>query len=374
MSRRRARPRAQALAGLSIAVLLLAATAFAFSRNGESGDDGGGEIVLTGPADLDAAPAATTTSAAAAENRPASESRRRLQRALDSAVGEAAALGGAVEAAVVLDGGTTLVAAEPGEPERAMRAWSMSKVLTAIALLRAQGWGERPGRSLSSEAEEAMTGALVRSENCRQRRMVLELQQAAGGTPADALAALADTAGIAGASIEMVEAPERPEPICHPFLETQRQIADPLAPGLLLGTSTWTVASAARLAYALGDGRYGAALTERLLALLREPKLPSRESPAGDYTAALDWGAGSALVDLQPAYKAGWGGTLQGQFLVGQLAVVQMPGGGVAGIAVAFHPDTQPPKDDPGLTAGPTAVETVMAAVGAQLETASTRR
>lgn len=362
----------------AVALLLVAVTAFAVACGGgdagtASGDDSD-EIVLTGPDRPAATPDMGTAPIPSGGGAATSARRRALQRALDSAVGEAAALGGAVEAAVVLDRGAALTAAAPGDPEQPMRAWSMSKVLTAIALLRANGWGEDAGRALSGEAGDAMTGALVRSENCRQRRVVLELQRAAGGGPADALAALAETAEIAGASVAMADKPEPPEPICHPFLDTQRELADSRAPGLLLGTSTWTVASAARLAYALGDGRYGAALSTHVLELLRAPKQPSREAPPGDYTAALDWGAGRALAALRPAYKAGWGGTLQGRFLAGQLAVVELPGDGVAGIAVAFHPDTQPPKDDPGLTAGPDAVETVMAAVAAQLDAGATRR
>ncbi|HEV2790527.1 MAG TPA: hypothetical protein VGV69_04430, partial [Solirubrobacterales bacterium] len=133
-----------------------------------------------------------------------------------------------------------------------------------------------------------------------------------------------------------------------------------LAPALLLGTSEWRVADAVRFMHALGSGAYGHVLSERILNLMREPKERSREILPEEFTAAVDWGAGRALRVLDPAYKAGWGGTQQGAFMAGQMAVVELPSGERAALAVMFHPAVQPGQDDPGLTPAPQALEAVM--------------
>lgn len=294
--------------------------------------------------------------------------RRRVRRALQVGVERAAALGGSVHAAAMSSGwrAPAVVASDPANGDEGMRLWSTSKVLTAVALLRHAGWGDRPGEALSREVEDALTGALVRSENCRQRRVVLELQRAAGGA-SEVLTELAEIAAVAEAHVELGSDVEPPQPMCQAFLETQQGIAEPLGPALLLGTSTWRMVDAARFAHALAAGRYGDALGDRVLELMRLPKQPSRETPPGDYTAAPDWGAGRALAGFTPAYKAGWGGTLLDDFFVTQLAALELEGGGVVSLAVAFHPDLQPPKDDPGLTPGPEAVEAVMEAVRGEL-------
>lgn len=323
-----------------------------------------GEVVLgvsDGPQSTEAAPAEGVAD-------PMRGERRRIRRALRAGVDRAASLGGSVHAAALLSGwrAPVAIASDPADAGRAMRLWSTSKVLTAVALLRRAGWGDAPGQRLSPEVDAALAGALVRSENCRQRRIVLELQEAASGAEharADLVRIVAD----AGARIALGADVEPPQPICRPFLETQRGSADPMAPTLLLGTSLWSMADAARFAHALASGRYGDAVADRVLGLMRVPKRASRETPPGDYTAALDWGAGRALAELAPAYKAGWGGSLLDDFFVTQVAALELEGGDVASLAVAFHPDVQPPKDDPGLTPGPAAVEAVMHAVGEEL-------
>lgn len=294
--------------------------------------------------------------------------RRSLRRELQAGARRAATLGGSVHAAAMLSGweAPVVAASDPADADRAMRLWSTSKVLTAVALLREAAWDDRPGERLSPEVEEALTGALVRSENCRQRRVVLELQEATG-SPEQARSELAAIVASAGADIALGSEVERPQPICRPFLETQRATADPMAPALLLGTSTWTMADAVRFANALASGRYGDAVGNRVLDLMRRPKQPSRETPPGDYTAALDWGAGRALAGFDPAFKAGWGGTLIDDFFVSQMVVLDLPDGGTASLAIAFHPNVQPSKDDPGLTPGPDAVEVVVQAVGDEL-------
>lgn len=288
----------------------------------------------------------------------------RLGRALKAAVGRGAALGGDVEVAVMVDGWREplVETSEPTEGARFMRMWSMSKVATMVALLNELGWDERRGRPTSAEVDEALEGAIVRSENCRQRRVVLELQRVAGGAEA-ARAALAGIFRRSGATARIATESEPPESICLPYLETQVEIADPLAPALLLGASTWRIEDAVLFMHALSSGKFGTSVSERVLELMREPKGTSSEIPPGELTAPLDWGAGRAFAGLSPAYKAGWGGTLNGDFLAGQIALVRLPGGDPLTIAVAFHPHTQPLRDDPGITAAPAAIELIMRAL-----------
>jgi hypothetical protein len=109
--------------------------------------------------------------------------RTRLAARLQRGVDEAADEGGTAEAAIMLDDWNEPVIAgseEHGET-RFMRLWSMSKMATMVAALRALGWGQRPGRPISPELDAALNGAITRSENCRQHRVVLELQRLTGG-------------------------------------------------------------------------------------------------------------------------------------------------------------------------------------------------
>lgn len=319
-----------------------------------------------GAADPPPARAAAAPAAAGAGDSAHPPARQPVERELSRAVSAAAQEGGgAVQAAVMLDGWPTpiAVASESGAALQPMRMWSIAKVVTAVALLRQLGWGGRAGIEPSPQVAEAMHDAIVRSENCRQRRLVLGLQRLAGG-PAGARAAIAETLAAAGADAELRVEVESPEAICHDYLRTQEgSVADPFAPTLLLGTATWPIGALAAFLHALGRGSYGAAVEGRLLPLMRLPKSRSTEVPSSEFTADLDWGAGRALAGLDPAYKAGWGGTLQGAFVVVQGAVVELPDGRTLTLGVAFHPDAQPSRDDPGLTAGPAAIESVMGAI-----------
>jgi hypothetical protein len=257
----------------------------------------------------------------------------------------------------MLDASTRPIVAtsERRGPSRYMRMWSMSKVATMIALLRVLGWGNRPGRATSPEVDRALRGAITRSENCRQRRVVLELQRLAGGV-ASARRAMAGVFARAGGRARIATEVEAPEPQCIAFLRSQVEIPDPLAKTLLLGTSTWRASDAVRLAHALAIGAYERAISARVLTLMSAPKRPSRESPPGEFTAPLEWGAGLAFAGLDPAFKPGWGGSLNGNFLAGQLAVVPIAADDHLSIAVMFHPDAQPSRDDPGITAAPRAL------------------
>lgn len=293
---------------------------------------------------------------------------RQLERALQAGVASAAGLGGEVEAAAMLDGSPAplVASSEAGGAERYMRLWSISKVVTMIAFFQRLGWGERRGETPPPEVIEALAGALTRSENCRQRRVVLELQQVEGGIP-ETRQALAEELDSVGADFRPGSQVAPPEAICLPFLHQQIEIADPLAPALLLGTSRWRVTDAVRLAHGLAVGSFGKALSKEALTLMTMPKQPSRESEEGELTAPLDWGAGRVFGDLAPAYKAGWGGSLNGNFLAGQIVVVKLPGGDHLSLAVMFHPSAQPERDDPGITVAPEAIEAVQQTVRSAL-------
>ena len=292
--------------------------------------------------------------------------RRLIVAALRQGVQKAALLGGSVEAGVMLNSWKQPLvdSSEPDGASRWMRMWSMSKVVTMVALLRAKGWGEDPGEPLSGEVEAALRRAITRSENCPQRRVVLALQEATGGT-GGAREAMAEVLQAAGAEGRISTEVAGPDSSCLEYLESQRQIAEPLAATVLLGTSTWRIGDAVRFMRALGSSAYGRAVSERVLSELRLPKERSTEILPSEYTAAVDWGAGRAFAGFDPAYKAGWGGTEQDAFLAGQMAVLELPGGGRVEVAVAFHPDRQPAEDDPGLTAAPQALARVMAALAA---------
>jgi hypothetical protein len=291
-----------------------------------------------------------------------------ITAALERGVHKASQLDGVVEAAVMLGPWKApAIAATPRrDASRSMRMWSMSKVLTFVSLLRQEGWGAKPGKPLTPEVSAALRAAITRSENCPERRVVLELQHVAGG-PAQAREVMARVLHAAGASADISTESSPPESSCVPYLEAQHEIEDPLGDGLLVGISTWTVDDAVRFAHALATDVYGQAVTRRVLELMRQPKKRSRVVLPSEYTPRLDWGAGHALQSMNPAYKAGWGGTEQGEFMAGQIVVVDRPGGGRAALAVMFHPDVQPPLDDPGRTAAPHGLELVMESVAKAL-------
>jgi len=310
------------------------------------------------------------SSAKAHVRAPAGESSReaaqraRLTAELQHGVDRAAAMGGTAEGAIMLGAwrAPVVVTSEARGEGRFMRLWSMSKVPTAIAVLRGLGWGRRPGRPISPELDEALHGAITRSENCRQRRVVLELQRLSGGTAA-ARQALRSVFRDAGAEVRVGTQIAPPEANCLEYLETQTELAEPLAPALLLGTSTWRVGDAARLAHALSVDAYGAAISHEVLGLMRLPKQPSREVVPGELTAPLDWGAGESLP-RGTAYKPGWGGSLHGNFLAGQIAIADLPRIGRAALVGVFHPDEQPSRDDPGITAAPAALDAIFSSLG----------
>lgn len=291
-----------------------------------------------------------------------------ITAALERGVHEATRLGGAVEGAVMLGPWKTpaVAASSPSDASRSMRMWSMSKVLTFVSLLREEGWGKRPGKPLTPEVSKALDAAITRSENCQERRVVLELERVAGGAEA-ARAEMSEVLAEAGTEADLSTESAPPESSCVGYLETQHEVDEPLGEALLVGVSTWTVDAAVRFAHALATDVYGRAVSHRVLGLMRVPKERSHVVLPSEYTPSPNWGAGRALRELDPAYKAGWGGVEQGEFMAGQIVVVDPPGHGSAALAVMFHPDVQPPLDDPGRTAAPHGLEVVMEPVGKAL-------
>jgi hypothetical protein len=234
-----------------------------------------------------------------------------------------------------------------------MRMWSLAKPVEALAVLEV---AERQGVRTTPAFEVAMERSLRRSENCSARRMVLELEQLTGG-PEGARNAFADVLAESGARAmpgTQRDGAAEQSAHCTAFLEQHGDgLRAPNGVAVLLGTSEWTIRDAIAFAHALGSGRFGGA-GERVLATLAQPKLLSEE-PGAVFTAATNWGAGEALATFGPAYKSGWGGTQQHDFLAGQYAVVEANGHRVA-LAVVFHPSEEPDADDPGSTRAPAAL------------------
>lgn len=309
--------------------------------------------------------------AATAADAPSPETRRRVGRVLETAVEAGARHDGEMEIGLMPEGWPRPVvrATSRRAARRPFRAWSVSKVMTAVALLRRMGWSDRRGAPLPAEVSEAIDRALVRSENCPQRRLTIELQRIAGGTPESARSALADVLGDARARrFDIARQAQPPEALCSSYMEQATGVLDPNATALLAGTTMWTIGDAVRFAGALRAGVYGRAVARRVLGAMRQPKLRSEEIQPIDFTAPLDWGVGAVFGDGEVPYKAGWGGTQHGAFLAEQIAIVPFADESWAALAIAFHPHVQPPRDDPGTTHAPAAMAEAVRAVVAGLE------
>jgi hypothetical protein len=305
------------------------------------------------------APRAAATATAAPANKEG-RSRDAIEAALKRGITAAEAMGGTAEAAVMVEGWDQPVTAGDNRRDK-MRMWSMSKPATAIAAIEA---AERKRLAPSAELADAMRGAITRSENCRQRRVVLGLQKLAG-TPAKAKEGWESVLARAGDTDVAIVEPPAAQVVgaCAEWWKTQTGV-NPAANAFQLGVVTWTVADAARFAFALGQGRYDEP-GKTVLGLMRLAKQKSRESEDGEYTPGLKWGAGNAFAGFSPAYKAGWGGHDKGNYLAGQYVVLD---GGKVALAVMFHPTKQPATDDPGLTVAPKAIEKIMDTVKPELK------
>ncbi len=235
------------------------------------------------------------------------------------------------------------------------RMWSMSKPVAVIATYKA---AQRQGEALGTSLVTAATDAITRSDNCAERRIILGLQQLTGGL-APALSAFDEVLAQAGDRAAIT--PERgvlSEPSCLAYFRQRAPTNTPNAEAWEFGTDEWTVAQAAAFAHALADGAYGSAgrFALALMAMPKRASLASIEGPSGDHIANLQWGAGTAFAPWHPAYKPGWGGSEQGNFLTGQIVVLETANPPVA-IAAMFYPTKEPATDDVGATAGPEALE-----------------
>lgn len=297
--------------------------------------------------------AARPPAAPQAGAKPSTRWRSALSDALKAGRREANALGGHTDAAIWATGWSGPVVI--GDPARRARLWSVFKPIVALAALKAADAAGKPGGS--SETRAAIELALRRSDNCAARRVVLSLQQLTGGVTAAAEQVSAILDG-AGSQADISTTTGQADEVCRAYLQASKNLTEPLAPGLQLGTSTWTVRDAVTFAHALGSGFYGADGV-RVQALMRAPKSRSDVVPAAQYTVKdPEWGAGVALAERDPAFKGGWGGVQQGRFLVGQIAMFNVGKTRIA-MAVYFHPSEQPALDDPGKTAGPAALQAV---------------
>ncbi len=143
-----------------------------------------------------AALAPRTQSAAPAEGKPSGSRgsvlrtrKREMARfrfALERGVAQARDLDGHVQAAVWVDDWPAPIAVGD-DLRRPLRMWSLAKPVEAVAALQ---FASRKRVQLTAGFTLAMERALRRSENCSARRIVLELEQLAGG-PAGARVAFA---------------------------------------------------------------------------------------------------------------------------------------------------------------------------------------
>lgn len=280
--------------------------------------------------------------------------RGRLSDTLTDAITAADSLGGHASVALWLDGWSTPIVAG-ADPWAYGRMWSMSKPVAAIAAYEA---AEEQDHTLTPALVTAMTDAITRSDNCGERRVILGIQQMTGG-----LAGTLSTFDgvLAQAGVTPSQTPQRDglsEPTCLPYLQKRAPTATPDAVAWQFGTERWTVRQAVAFSHALAIGAYGRAgkFVLGLMATPKQPELAALEGPSGDHIANLQWGAGSAFAPWHPAYKPGWGGSQQHDFLAGQIVVLQDAHPSVA-LAAMFRPTVEPLDDDVGATAAPQALE-----------------
>ena len=298
----------------------------------------------------------------AGDSSPTPVSRGALQAALSGAVQQVTQRYGTVQVAVMLDSWTQplLLGEQLANP---MRLWSLSKPVVATTLLRQREERDSPTTDLALYLERAMR----RSDNCAMRELTIKLQDDTGGI-AGARAAIEETAGLAGANVEITDAQTDTEgSVC--ISPTYAGLSPSFAHrrALLAGTATWTIDDAIHFVHGLQAGALDVpghpSISGRLLGLMRLTKEPSDEPLAGHLTAPPTWGAGDVFTARcwNVAYKAGWGGAQAHiPWLASQIGSVALAGGHHLDFAVAVHPYTQPPDDDPGLTDAPRGISLVL--------------
>ncbi len=293
---------------------------------------------------------------------PAAGSRVTLQSALRRGVAEAHDLGGEAAAAVWVDGDVMPILG--GSTAVVHRMWSMSKAVVTIAALKAVA--DRPDPVLWS----AMNDAIIRSDNCAIRRVIVGLQDRLGGVAA-ATDAFERVLSVAHARIERTPQSASPESECVRYLDNHQGglPGSDLGVAAEFGTAEWTESDAISFAHGLSVGDYGAS-GARLLGLMALPKQPPLEEPPPPLAPPPDWGAGAAFpASWHPAWKAGWGGSqdVPPHFLAGQIVALRLGDVPVAVTAI-FLPGAQPATDNPGLTRAPRALELMFGAVRVGLE------
>jgi hypothetical protein len=267
---------------------------------------------------------------------PSKDTLRALVREADRRHGGRAQL-------AVTDGARVVAAASRGSASRPFRMGSVGKVATAVALLGRGG-------TLKPDVRRAIDDALIGSGNCAQRQLMIELQRRAGGIePARrALARVLTRSGVRHANLAVDAVPNRTG--CSRYL-AGASTPGATGPALQMGTVTWRLSDAARFAHALD----GLPVADRLRRAKRHA--PDDDAVGSDVSGDPRWGAGLALADLRPAYKAGWGGL--GRALIYE----QVIHAGGYGIAVTFEPRAQPATDDPYRTRAPQALRELLRAL-----------
>ncbi len=291
----------------------------------------------------------------------------RLQRALSSALNEAAAagdaLGGTTSLAIWLQGSPAPLLASTGRSQRS-RFWSIAKPIAAVAAYRTAASGD--SRSLTTAASDAIR----RSDNCGERVVILELERLAHGAQ-QAKEAFGRVLVQAGAHFTAASGRESlaAQPECLPYLRDRARVVDPALATWQFGTYRWTVGDAVSFAHALGAGVYGRAGARvlRMMQLPKQESLVTLEGPTGNHIADLQWGAGRAFGPWAPAFKSGWGGSHEADFVASQIVVIDAARPPVA-IAISFHPILQPGSDDLGATRAPAAIQRVLTLVASALE------
>jgi hypothetical protein len=209
-----------------------------------------------------------------------------------------------------------------------------------------------------------------RSDNCGERVVILELERLSGGAQGArrAFAAVLADAGVHIAPVITLSPPFE-EPECNAYLSKRAQVSDAGASAWQFGTSEWTIGQAVGFTHALANGAFGEAGARvlHLMQLAKQPSLVSLEGPTGEHIPDLQWGAGRALAGWQPAYKAGWGGAEQKNFIASQIVVLDKVRPSTA-IAVTFRPDSEPRSEDLGETSAARAIQDVLTAIARALE------
>lgn len=297
-------------------------------------------------------------------------SRSALEATLGGAVQRVTDRYGTVQVAIMLDSWTRplLLGEQLAKP---MRLWSLSKPVVASALLRQREQRDSGSTDLALYLERAMR----RSDNCAMRELTIKLQEETDGI-AGARAAIEETVRLAGANVEIANAQTDTEGsvcISPTYAGLSPSFAHMLA--LLAGTATWTIDDAIHFVHGLQVGALDVtghpSISARLLGLMRLTKEPSDEPLAGQLTAPPTWGAGDVFAApcWNVAYKAGWGGAQAHiPWLASQIGSVALAGGHHLDFAVAVHPHTQPPDDDPGLTDAPQGISLVLRALRTYLQ------